>query len=153
METGGRRRFVLHDHLQKGAKETVLVNSHHTISSFVRVHAPSYYIAQVEKIVDQRGNWNWLNNVITGESITATEALIFGKKFAVLFQRLGLDKGDVIHLVVGNFNLSFSACFGIWILGGITSVGDVNLEARAIALQVWKYFCRVLSASFITSCS
>ncbi len=99
----------------------------------------SYYMTiykKVEKIVDERGDWKWLNNVITGESLTATEALLYGKKFAVVFRNLGLGRGDVIHMVVGNFNLSFSASFGIWILGGVTSVGDVNLEARAIAKQV-----------------
>ncbi len=51
-------------------------------------------------------------------------------------------------MVVGNLNLCFSATFGIWILGGVTSVGDVALEARAVALQVG-FFGVILSALFV----
>ena len=57
-------------------------------------------------------------------------------RFAVLLQQHGLGHNDVVHMVVGNNNLAYSVAFGCWILGGITSMGDVNLEARSIALQV-----------------
>ena len=44
--------------------------------------------------------------------------------------------GDTIHLIVGNHNHTFAALGGIWILGGIGSVGDIALDPRAIAGQV-----------------
>jgi hypothetical protein len=57
-------------------------------------------------------------------------------RFAVIFQSLGLGKDDTIHLIVGNHNHSFGACGGIWILGGVTSCGDIALDDKAIAGQV-----------------
>ncbi len=42
----------------------------------------------------------------------------------------------VVHLVLGNHNLVHSVCFGVWILGGVTSVGDPNLEPATLAKQV-----------------
>ena len=55
--------------------------------------------------------------------------------------------GDAIHLIVGNHNHVFSALGGIWILGGVGSVGDTALDPKAIAGQVsyeikqdWKPF-------------
>jgi hypothetical protein len=65
-------------------------------------------------------------------------------RFATYFKQHGFKAGDTIHLVVGNYNLCYSACFGAWILGGIPSVGDINLEAAAIARQV----CRLVPMSF-----
>lgn len=57
-------------------------------------------------------------------------------RFAVLLKDLGLEKGDIIHLVIGNANLTFPISFGAWILGGIVSHGDVNLEPKSIAGQL-----------------
>ena len=54
----------------------------------------------------------------------------------MLLKRLGFKKGDGIHLVVGNENLSFIAIFAAWTLGGFVSCGDIALDATAIASQV-----------------
>ena len=43
---------------------------------------------------------------------------------------------DTIHLIVGNHNHTFVALGGIWILGGIASLGDIALDPKAIAGQV-----------------
>ena len=61
-------------------------------------------------------------------------------RFAAIFHKLGLKKGDGIHMVVGNYNNSFLALFGAWLLGAFGSCGDVNLDAKAIAGQVWCIF-------------
>jgi hypothetical protein len=58
-------------------------------------------------------------------------------RFSVIFSRLGLADGGCIHLVVGNHNLTFSCCAGAWILGARASCGDVALDAKSIAGQVW----------------
>ena len=57
-------------------------------------------------------------------------------RFAVLFESLGFQHGDVIHLCIGNHNLTLPLSFGAWILGGVVSVGDVNLEPRGVAGQL-----------------
>ena len=44
--------------------------------------------------------------------------------------------GDTVHLIVGNHNHSYVALGGIWILGGIGSLGDIALDPRAITGQV-----------------
>ena len=51
-----------------------------------------------------------------------------------------LNPGDTVHLIVGNHNHSYVALGGIWILGGIGSLGDIALDPRAIAGQVSIYF-------------
>ena len=49
---------------------------------------------------------------------------------------ISLNPGDTVHLIVGNHNHSYVALGGIWILGGIGSLGDIALDPRAIAGQV-----------------
>lgn len=46
-----------------------------------------------------------------------------------------MEKGDTVHLVVGNHNMTFPISFGVWILGGIVSLGDVNLDSKSVAGQ------------------
>ena len=56
-----------------------------------------------------------------------------GRKFAVLLKSIGFGKSDSAHFCVGNHNQLFPGCFGVWILGGVCSVGDINLEVRGVA--------------------
>ena len=57
-------------------------------------------------------------------------------RFAVLLRQHGFACGDVIHVVTGNHNWTYPLVFGCWILGGVASLGDVNLEPRAVARQI-----------------
>ena len=54
----------------------------------------------------------------------------------VIHSNYKIFTGDSIHLIVGNHNHVFSAVGGIWILGGVGSVGDTALDSRAITGQV-----------------
>ena len=54
----------------------------------------------------------------------------------VLGRSCPFSAGDVIHLAVGNHNLVHSLAFGTWILGGVASIGDPDLEATTISKQV-----------------
>ena len=99
----------------------------------------SYYNTlcnMIRKNIEEGGDWLWLHDRITGRTLNASDFEILSKKFAVFFKNLGLEKGDVIHLVVGNYNESYGAIGGIWILGGVASCGDVALDDKAIAGQV-----------------
>ena len=43
----------------------------------------SFYLTvykHAEEYIDDDGDWDWLNNVITGEKLSAKEALIYGKR-------------------------------------------------------------------------
>ncbi len=53
-----------------------------------------------------------------------------------MFYDLGVRRGDVVHFLVGNHNHLYPACFGVWILGAVLSLGDVNLEAKTVARQL-----------------
>ncbi len=64
-------------------------------------------------------------------------SVIFLLRFAATFAEVGVKKGDVIHMLLGNSKHFFSACFGTWILGAILSSGEVGQEAKAIADQVF----------------
>ena len=90
----------------------------------------------IRKNIEEGGDWLWLHDRITDRKLHASDFEILSKKFAVFFKNLGLEKGDVIHLCVGNYNESYGAIGGIWILGGIASCGDVALDDKAIAGQV-----------------
>ena len=91
---------------------------------------------KVRRNIEEGKDWIWLHNRITDETMMASEFEILSKKFAVFFNNLGLGAGDTIHLIVGNHNHTFVALGGIWILGGIGSVGDIALDSKAIAGQV-----------------
>ncbi|XP_059093403.1 luciferin 4-monooxygenase-like isoform X1 [Tigriopus californicus] len=90
----------------------------------------------MEKILDDDTDWVVLHNVLTGEKLTATDALNYGKRFGAFFEQHGFKRGHVVHLILGNENLTFPICFGAWILGGCVSTGDVNLEPRSLAAQL-----------------
>ena len=49
----------------------------------------------------------------------------------------GLKRGDFVHTVVGNVQGVFAAMGGTWLLGGRVSGGDVALDSKAIAGQVF----------------
>ena len=53
-----------------------------------------------------------------------------------MFQKLGLQKGQCIHIMTGNHNYSYLANFAAWHLGAFTSTGDVALDEDTIAGQV-----------------
>lgn len=96
----------------------------------------NHVINYVRRNTYEHGDWLWLQNRLTKESIMASEFEKLSKKFAVVFRELGLGKDDTIHLVVGNHNLAYCALGGIWILGGIGSCGDIALDDKSIAGQV-----------------
>jgi len=91
---------------------------------------------KVRRNIEEGDDWVWLYNRINGEKMMASEFEILSRKFAVIYNNLGLIAGDTIHLIVGNHNHTFAALGGIWILGGIGSVGDIALDSRAIAGQL-----------------
>ena len=94
----------------------------------------------VRRNIEEEGDWLVLHDRLTNEKMMASEFEPLAKKFAVIFGNLGLGKDDVIHLVVGNNNYTVPACGGIWILGGIVSLGDVALDSISIAGQVRTFF-------------
>ena len=96
----------------------------------------SHFCNNVRRSVEEGGDWEVLHNRITHEKMMASEFETLSQKFAVFFNSLGLGKDDVIHMVVGNNNFCYPALGGIWILGGIGSLGDVALDDKAIAGQV-----------------
>ena len=98
----------------------------------------------IRKNIEDGGDWVWLHNRINDKTLNASDFEILSKKFAVLFKNLGLEKDDCIHLVVGNYNESYGAIGGIWILGGVASCGDVALDDKAIAGQLKDTGARVV---------
>lgn len=58
------------------------------------------------------------------------------KRYGVVFKRLGLSAGDCVHILLENSNESVPAALGTWINGGVVSLGDHFLDAKAVAQQV-----------------
>lgn len=90
----------------------------------------------VRRSIEESGDWIWLENRLTSDQMMASQFEFLAKKFAVIFKDIGIGKNDVIHFVVGNHNFTYPALGGVWILGGIGSLGDVALDAKAIAGQL-----------------
>ena len=80
--------------------------------------------------------WIWLENKITGDNIMGSEFHLLSKKFAVSFKQVGLEKGDVVHLITGNCNETIGILGGIWILGGVCSLSSMTTDVKTIETQV-----------------
>ena len=63
--------------------------------------------------------------------------LVCRYRFAVILSNCGFEKGDTLHVSVGNHNYVFPLFGGAWIHGGRVSCGDIALDSNAIAGQVW----------------
>ena len=48
---------------------------------------------KVQKNIKDGGDWLWLHDRITGKKMMASEFEVLSKKFAVIFNSLGLGKG------------------------------------------------------------
>ena len=57
-------------------------------------------------------------------------------RLSVVFAKLGLNRGDSIHIVAGNHHYAFLVLFGAWYLGTSASLGDIALDSDTIASQV-----------------
>ncbi len=91
----------------------------------------------VRRNIEDNGDWTFLHNQLNGDQMKASEFETLSKKFAVFYRdTLNLGKGDAIHLIVGNHNFTYPALGGIWILGGVPSLGDVGLDEKSIASQL-----------------
>ena len=87
-------------------------------------HSLYNYFLRVTQKQLQEGDRNWIENKILGEILKGSDVEILSKKFAVIFDQLGIAKKDVVHFVVSDENLIYVALFGLWILGGIGSFGN-----------------------------
>jgi len=71
-------------------------------------------------------------------------------RFAVALKSLAFGENDVMHVVAGNMNATFPLAMGVWILGGAFSTGDINLEAKAVANQLYDTKAKILVGSETT---
>ena len=66
-------------------------------------------------------------------------------RFARILSEYGFERGDTLHVSVGNHNFVFPLFGGAWILGGRVSCGGMGLDATVIARQVHCLFRMVVS--------
>ena len=57
-------------------------------------------------------------------------------RLATVFNNLGVERGDSIHIVVGNHHYSLLICFAASYLGASASLGDPALDSNSITSQV-----------------
>jgi len=114
----------------------------------------SFYLAMVNIInqhLAEHGDWVWLKNCITNESLMASDVEKIAQKFAVVLHKLGFGKGDSIHFCLDNDNYVFPLCGGAWLLGGTCSTGNAALDSKAIASQVKDLKARIVVCNKRTS--
>ena len=61
---------------------------------------------------------------------------ILAKKFAVIFEKLGIVKNDIVHFIICDEDIIPVALSGLWILGAIGSLGNkYNLQTKSVELN------------------
>ena len=66
----------------------------------------------IEKVEE----WKWLQNEVSNKVMMGSEFLVLSKKYALLFNQIGLSRNNVVHLAVGNKNDVFGILGGIWLM-------------------------------------
>ena len=87
-----------------------------------------YLLDILKENLEESGDWKWLYNSITKETIMASEFETLSKKYAVVFQQLGIARGDVVYFFVDIHKHAhiYPALAGLWILGAIGSLGNCH---------------------------
>ena len=81
-------------------------------------------------------DWKFLNNKINNEIMMGEEFLALSKKIARILKKHGVGMNDVVHLMIGNHNLTFGILGGIWHIGGVCSLSDTMTDIEIIRNQV-----------------
>ena len=80
-------------------------------------------------------NKTWLINV-GGGVMTSGEIAERAFEAANYLSKRGLQKGETVHIVLGNCVEFHVTVFGVWILGGIASLADPSLTEQVLKKQV-----------------
>ena len=64
----------------------------HDAGSYIK-----YLLDTLQENIKENGDWKWIYNTKTKETIMASEFQTLAKKYAVAFLKLRLTKGDVVH--------------------------------------------------------
>lgn len=86
--------------------------------------------------IERAGDWIWLMDYITKNKVMASEYEAGAKKFSKILAHYGVEKGDRIHVCLGNHHLTYVIYGAVWILGGVVSCGNVALGADGIRSQL-----------------
>ena len=109
-------------------------------------------------------DWKFLHNKINNEIMTGEEFYTLSKKIAVILKNHGLEMNDVVHLMIGNCNMTFGILGGIWYIGGICSLSDTITDVEVIKEQVniiqypsynasfMKDLFEILNSNFLPKC-
>ena len=65
-----------------------------------------------------------------------SEFPVLSKKYALLFNQIGLSRNYVVHLAVGNENDVFGVLGGIWLIGGVASFTNDSTDEKTLEKQV-----------------
>ena len=93
----------------------------HDAGSYIK-----YLLDTLQENIKENGDWKWIYNTKTKETIMASEFQTLAKKYAVAFLKLGLTKGDVVHFFIKSHDYAhaYPALAGLWIIGAIGSFGN-----------------------------
>ena len=87
-----------------------------------------YLFITLQENIEQNGDWKWMYNTTTKETIFASEFETMAKKYAIVFRQLGLRKGDIVHffLKFWDYAHTYPALAGLWIIGAVGSFGNYH---------------------------
>ena len=90
----------------------------------------------IKESVEKVKEWKWLQNKVSNNVLMGSEFPILSKKYALLFNQIGLSRNDVVHLAVGNENDVFGVLGGIWLIGGVASFTNDSTDEKTLEKQV-----------------
>ena len=94
---------------------------------------PEHHTLPSTKMVQ---DWKFLHNKINNEIMMGEEFQTLSKKIAVILKKHGLETNDVVHLMIGNCNITFGILGGVWYIGGICSLSGTITNFEVIKEQV-----------------
>ena len=110
------------------------------LSGKARTHFYGQYLPSSTEVKD----WKFLENQISNDTMMGSELYSLSGKFALMFQKFGLVKNDVAHVVIGMHINNIAILAGLWMIGGICSFSDVPKDAMTIEHQVSIYFQKLM---------
>ena len=98
--------------------------------------ARNFYYGQSLAFTSNEKDWKWLENKISGEILMGSEFFSLSNKFANGFKELGIEIGDVIHMITGSHIDTLPIIGGLWTLGAICSLSPMTTDFITIEKQV-----------------
>jgi len=94
-------------------------------------------LEQAEAVVRSKGNRAaWLVDAVSGDSVLYSSVGDMSRKAAYALDKLGFERGDILHIACSSSLDFFWPVLGAWLCGGSTSIGNPAESIPVIRTQL-----------------